>query len=169
MLALADLRPGARVLDVACGTGLVTLRAATEVGPTGCVVATDISQAMVDAVQAAAAARGLTQVAAQRQDAEELDLEHDTFDVALCAFGLMYVVDPIQAQCVECMTPYAPVAAWPLPYGVPVRNADGRRSFRLSTDGSRRMSVRCSFSWVRVMRCAARWTPPRSSTSRSNE
>ena len=97
MLALADLRPGARVLDVACGTGLVTVRAAAGVGPTGCVVATDISQAMVDAVQAAAAARGLTQVTAQRQDAEELDLERDTFDVALCAFGLMYVVDPVQA------------------------------------------------------------------------
>ncbi len=97
MLALADLWPGARVLDVACGTGLVTLRAAAAVGPMGCVVATDISQAMVDAVRVAAAARGLTQVTAQRQEAEELDLEHDTFDVALCAFGLMYVVDPIQA------------------------------------------------------------------------
>jgi ubiquinone/menaquinone biosynthesis C-methylase UbiE len=97
MLALADLKPGARVLDVACGTGLVTVRAAAEVGPTGCVVATDISQAMVDAVQAAAAARGLAQVSAERQDAEELDLEQDTFDVGLCAFGLMYVVDPIQA------------------------------------------------------------------------
>ena len=97
MLALANLRPGARVLEVACGTGLVTVRAAAEVGPSGCVIATDISQAMVDAVQAAAAARGLAQVSAERQDAEELDLERDTFDVGLCAFGLMYVVDPIQA------------------------------------------------------------------------
>ncbi len=43
MLELIDLQPGARVLEVACGTGLVTVRAAGAVGPTGRVVATDIS------------------------------------------------------------------------------------------------------------------------------
>src|SRR5215831_16945194 len=47
LLALAALRPGERVLDVACGTGLVSLRAAMLVGPAGDVVATDISQDMV--------------------------------------------------------------------------------------------------------------------------
>jgi ubiquinone/menaquinone biosynthesis C-methylase UbiE len=97
VLALADLRSGARVLDVACGTGLVTFRAAAMVGPMGRVVGTDISQAMVDAVRDAAAARGLTQVSAERRDAEALDLGGETFDVALCAFGLMYVPDPIRA------------------------------------------------------------------------
>jgi ubiquinone/menaquinone biosynthesis C-methylase UbiE len=97
VLALADLRSGARVLDVACGTGLVTLRAAAMVGPTGRVVGTDISQAMVDALRDAAATRGLTQVSAERRDAEELATGTETFDVALCAFGLMYVPDPVRA------------------------------------------------------------------------
>src|SRR5688500_1106021 len=56
MLALAGLRPGERVLDVACGTGLVTFRAADAVGPHGFVAASDISEAMVSSVAAAAAA-----------------------------------------------------------------------------------------------------------------
>jgi len=97
LLALAELQAGDRVLDVACGTGLVTFRAADAVGPSGHVVATDISQAMVDSVRAAAAARGLMQVSAERHDAEDLALQGGAFDVALCAFGLMYVVDPIRA------------------------------------------------------------------------
>ena len=99
------------------------------------------SQAMVDAVQAAATARGVfTQVAAVRQDAEELVLEPDTFDVALCAFGLMYVVDPIQALR-RLHDALRPVAARPWPCGAPARPVDGRRSFRSSTDGSDPMSV----------------------------
>ena len=97
VLALAEIAPGARVLDVACGTGLVTLRAADAAGSSGRVMGTDISQAMVDALQTNAAARGLTQVASERRDAEELGLGDDTFDVALCVFGLMYVVDPVRA------------------------------------------------------------------------
>ena len=47
LLALAALRPGERVIDVACGTGLVTFAAAAAVGPEGTVVGTDISDAMV--------------------------------------------------------------------------------------------------------------------------
>ena len=97
MLAAAALSPGTRVLDVACGTGLVTFRAAAAVGPGGYVLATDISEAMVQQIGATAAARGLTHVTAERCEAEALRVDEAAFDAALCALGLMYVTDPDQA------------------------------------------------------------------------
>lgn len=97
MLQLAALTPGERVLDVACGTGLVTLPAAEAVAAGGSVLATDISDEMVRSVRDAAAARGLGRVTAQRMEAERLELPDGAFDAALCALGLMYVPDPLQA------------------------------------------------------------------------
>jgi ubiquinone/menaquinone biosynthesis C-methylase UbiE len=97
LLARAALRPGERVLDVACGTGLVTLRAAEAVGPGGTVVATDISEQMVAQVQAAAAARGLAQVTVRRGDAEAPMFDAGSFGAVLCALGLMYVPRPLAA------------------------------------------------------------------------
>jgi ubiquinone/menaquinone biosynthesis C-methylase UbiE len=94
---LARLTPGERVLDVACGTGLVTFRAAAMVGPAGAVVATDISDAMVAFVSGESARRGMAHVAAARMDAETLEFPGASFDVVLCALGLMYVADPLRA------------------------------------------------------------------------
>jgi ubiquinone/menaquinone biosynthesis C-methylase UbiE len=96
MLALAGLRPGERVLDVACGTGLVTFRAADAVGPNGFVAASDISDAMVSSIAAAAAARGLAGDF-RRMDAETLEYPDAAFDAVLCALGLMYVAEPANA------------------------------------------------------------------------
>jgi ubiquinone/menaquinone biosynthesis C-methylase UbiE len=94
LLELAALEPGERVLDVACGTGLVTFRAADLVGPGGSVVATDISDGMVSSLHTAAAERGLGWVEARRAHAEEQVFEAGRFDAVLCALGLMYVPDP---------------------------------------------------------------------------
>jgi ubiquinone/menaquinone biosynthesis C-methylase UbiE len=94
LLARADLRAGEHVLDVACGTGLVTFGAAGAVGPRGRVLATDISDSMVGHVAAEAARRGCTHVEARRLDAEHLDLDDGSFDAVLCALGLMYVPEP---------------------------------------------------------------------------
>jgi ubiquinone/menaquinone biosynthesis C-methylase UbiE len=93
LLAQAALREGERVLDIACGTGLVSFRAADLVGPAGQVVATDISDKMVQYTAAEAARRGLPQVACSRMGAEALDFPNGTFDAVLCALGLMYVPD----------------------------------------------------------------------------
>jgi ubiquinone/menaquinone biosynthesis C-methylase UbiE len=97
LLGLAQLRPNDRVLDVACGTGLITFRAADLVGPGGAVLGTDIADAMVVAIGDEAARRRIGHVRAERSDAEELAVDDDSFDVVLCAFGLMYVADPVQA------------------------------------------------------------------------
>ena len=55
MLALASLAPGEQVLDLACGTGLVTLEAARNVGPRGSVLGTDLSGQMVEVARQRAA------------------------------------------------------------------------------------------------------------------
>jgi ubiquinone/menaquinone biosynthesis C-methylase UbiE len=94
LLEMAALAPGERVLDAACGTGLVTFSAARAVGPTGVVFATDISDAMVQLVDAEARRRDLSNVSASRMDAESFDLPDASFDAVLCALGLMYVPDP---------------------------------------------------------------------------
>jgi trans-aconitate methyltransferase len=51
LIARATLAPGERVLDVACGTGLVAFGAAQPVAPEGCVVGVDVSGQMVDAAR----------------------------------------------------------------------------------------------------------------------
>lgn len=97
LLACAALAPGEQVLDVACGTGLVTFAAAQAVGPAGRVCGIDISGQMVDAAQRRAQSLGMTNVEFTRMDAESLSFPDASFDVALCALGLMYVPDPERA------------------------------------------------------------------------
>jgi len=97
MLTRAGLRAGERVVDVACGTGLVSFAAAETVGATGHVLGVDISGAMVDAAQRRADALGIGHAAFARMDAEALDLGDAGFDVALCGLGLMYLPDPARA------------------------------------------------------------------------
>jgi len=97
LLRFADLRPGETVIEAACGSGLVTRAIAEAVGPSGKVLATDLSQAMVDLTAAACAAAGLDWVETARLGAEELGGDDRRFDAALCALGLMYVPDPARA------------------------------------------------------------------------
>ena len=97
LLELADLKPGERVLDIACGTGLVTLPAARAVGPEGRVVGTDLSQEMVSRAADEARALGIGHATFEQMDAEDLRVPPGSCDVALCALGLMYVPDPLKA------------------------------------------------------------------------
>jgi ubiquinone/menaquinone biosynthesis C-methylase UbiE len=97
LLELAGLEPGIEVLDVACGTGLVSLKAAAAVEPGGRMVGTDISEQMVLAARAMAASRGISNARFERMEGEQSTLGDNTFDVVLCALGLMYVPDPEKA------------------------------------------------------------------------
>ena len=87
----AQLKPGARVLEISCGTGLVTWPLAARVGSTGKVIATDISERMVARTAAEAVSRGLSQVSCRRMGAESIDEPDASFDAVVCALGLMYV------------------------------------------------------------------------------
>ena len=75
-----------------CGTGLVTLRAAALVAPQGEVVGVDISEEMI-AIAARDDATSPGNVTFERMDAEQLAFDDGSFDVALCALGLMYAPD----------------------------------------------------------------------------
>jgi ubiquinone/menaquinone biosynthesis C-methylase UbiE len=108
LLGLAALQLGERVLDVACGTGLVTFRAAEAVGPQGHVLAVDISDRMVERVIDEAREKGVAHVAARRLAAEALEGVPDaSFDAVLCALGLMYVtsVDDALAEISRVLEP----------------------------------------------------------------
>ena len=97
MLEHADLKPGEKVLETACGTGLVVFRAARSVEPDGEVWGTDISDAMIETAEELADEQGIQNVTFQRMDAEDLKLPDASFDVALSGLGLMYMPDPVQA------------------------------------------------------------------------
>ncbi|MCB0678302.1 MAG: methyltransferase domain-containing protein [Saprospiraceae bacterium] len=97
LFKMGHLEPGFRVLDIACGTGLVALRAARFVAPHGRVIGVDISDQMVERANELAASSGLPNVSFYRMEAEQLDCVDDYFDVAYDSLGLMYVPDPGRA------------------------------------------------------------------------
>jgi ubiquinone/menaquinone biosynthesis C-methylase UbiE len=96
LLRVADIKPGERVIEAACGSGLVTKAIARDVGSSGEVLATDLSQNMVDLTAKTCAEAGYSWVATARKSADDLG-EEGSFDAAVCALGLMYVPDPGKA------------------------------------------------------------------------
>jgi ubiquinone/menaquinone biosynthesis C-methylase UbiE len=98
MLDMAGVGSGSRVLDVAAGAGEQTLVTARRVGPSGYVLATDISANILEFAAAEARAGGLTNVETQVMDGENLDeLEADSFDAVISRVGLIYFPDQQKA------------------------------------------------------------------------
>jgi ubiquinone/menaquinone biosynthesis C-methylase UbiE len=97
MLEAAGLGPGDRILDVAAGTGDQSILAARLVGPSGSILATDISAEMLTIAARVAQQEELTTITTRVMDAEQLDLEDNTFDAVICRFGLMFIPDLKQA------------------------------------------------------------------------
>ena len=116
LLEFADIKKGDRIIDIACGTGLVSFPAAEQTADRGFVMANDISDKMVETGTAIAKERKLSNISFQRMDAEELDVEDNSFDIALCALGLMYFPDPLKAikEMYRLLKPggHAVVAVW---------------------------------------------------------
>ena len=98
MLDEAHLVTGSRVLDVAAGAGGQTMAAARRVGPTGHVLATDISPAILRHAAMIAEDAGLRQVHTLEADGEDLaEIEQGTFDAAISRVGLIYFPDQHRA------------------------------------------------------------------------
>lgn len=92
LLGLAAPGPGERVLDVACGTGIVARRAASRVGANGTVVGFDINEGMLEVARKASS--DVRPAIEWRQgDAAGLPLPDGAFDVVFCQQGLQFVPD----------------------------------------------------------------------------
>ena len=91
-VALAGVREGERVLDVATGSGDLALEFARRAGPGGQVWLTDINRAMLERGRDRLLDRGLTPPAVQC-DAEALPFPSDYFDCVSVAFGLRNMTD----------------------------------------------------------------------------
>lgn len=95
LVPIAALRRGERVLDVACGTGVVTRMAAAAVGQSGSVAGLDIAPAMLKVARESTPDElGIQWCEA---DAEALPFADGTFDVVLCQMGLQFFPDPLGA------------------------------------------------------------------------
>ena len=97
MLDFADLQPGSRVLDIASGAGEPALSAAERVGPDGYVLATDLSEGILEYARQNAAHRGFDNVDLRKMDGEDLSLDSDAFDAVLCRVSLMYLPNTVRA------------------------------------------------------------------------
>jgi len=97
MLDALRLAPGQRVLDLAAGAGDQTLDIAGRVGPTGQVLAVDISAAILRLAAEKVGAAGLSQVRFAQADAQALGPEVNGFDAVVCRLGLMFCQQPLLA------------------------------------------------------------------------
>lgn len=89
----AMIHPGERVLDVACGTGIVARMAAGRVGDTGSVTGLDINRGML----AVARAVGTPGIEWQEANAEDMPFPDNGFNVVLCQASLMFMPDKEKA------------------------------------------------------------------------
>jgi ubiquinone/menaquinone biosynthesis C-methylase UbiE len=85
------LRPGDRVLDLGCGTGMHLPALHDEVGPDGHVLAIDYSPKMV--AKTATRAAGWDNVEVRHADATTVELEHDAYDAVLASFSISATQD----------------------------------------------------------------------------
>lgn len=92
LIAEAGLRAGERVLDVACGTGIVARLAAERVGRSGMVGGVDINAGMLGVARSVSAPAGAA-IKWYESSAESIPLPKESFDVVLCQLGLMFMLD----------------------------------------------------------------------------
>lgn len=94
LLDRAAVRPGERVLDVACGSGIVARRAASRLGSTGRVVGVDPNSGMLAAARAAASREQVdVQIEWTEGRAESLPVDDGAFDLVCCQMGLQFFSD----------------------------------------------------------------------------
>jgi SAM-dependent methyltransferase len=96
LLAAAEIRPGESVVDLGCGCGATTLRAAHAVAPGGSVYGIDVTEAMLVVARRRLASSGLNNVSLVHGDAQT-DALPGSFDAAISRFGTMFFDDPVAA------------------------------------------------------------------------
>jgi ubiquinone/menaquinone biosynthesis C-methylase UbiE len=95
LVELAQPRPGERVVDVACGTGIVARIAAARVGPTGAVVGVDLNPGMLSVARSTVStdSRSGAPLQWQEANADKLPFPGKSFDIVYCQLGLQFFAD----------------------------------------------------------------------------
>jgi SAM-dependent methyltransferase len=97
VLEFAALHTGERVLDVACGTGILARLAAKQVGDEGRIAGLDLNPGMLEV------ARSVTDESVEidwhQGSAESMPLPGESFDVVVCELGLQFMADKRGALC----------------------------------------------------------------------
>jgi ubiquinone/menaquinone biosynthesis C-methylase UbiE len=91
LVKLAAPAPGERVLDVACGTGIVARLATQYVGPTGRVVGLDLNSGMLTVARSTSG--GIENIEWREGNAMAMPLSDKTFDLVFCQQGLQFFPD----------------------------------------------------------------------------
>lgn len=97
LIALAQIAPGMRVVDIGCGCGASTLHVAKHIGPEGYAHGVDVSRPMLDRAADRAKAAHMAHVRFEFGDAAEHTPGEEKFDAAISRFGSMFFVDPLKA------------------------------------------------------------------------
>jgi SAM-dependent methyltransferase len=137
-LRLAGIRPGMRVLDVGCGTGVVTRDVCARVGPRGTVVGLDPSRAFIARARSRArAARLLGRCTFRVGDGLRLPFAGGTFDAALAVTVLLHVArgDRILEEMVRVTRPGGRVAVLDQDYGTLALDLPDRALTRRIVEG----------------------------------
>ena len=120
---IAGIEPGARVLDVGCGTGVLAREAAARVGPSGRVTGLDLNEGML-----AVARRLRPEIDWRQGDALDLPFADEAFDVVASQFALMFFPDRARALR-EMWRVLAPGGRLAVAVCVPIEETRGYRLF----------------------------------------
>ena len=134
VVELLELRPGMRVLDLACGPGTLSKPLATLLEPDGELVGVDLAEGMIEIARA----QGIRNATFQLMDILELTFPDSSFDAAACGHGLQFVPDLSRAlgEAHRVLRPGSRFAA----------------SVPLSSDNQR--------PWMVIDEVVDRWLPP---------
>ena len=107
LLEAAHLRPGQRVLDLACGVGDPALSIAAEIAPSGRVTATDLGRGMMSLAEELARKKDIKNIEFREANAESLPFPDASYDRLTCRFGIMFFPDLPRAlrECFRVLKP----------------------------------------------------------------
>jgi ubiquinone/menaquinone biosynthesis C-methylase UbiE len=160
LLDLAGLQPGERVLDAACGTGIVARAACSRVGAAGQVTGVDLNPGMLAMARAMAGEAGQA-IAWQEGNLEALPFADGSFDVVLCQQGLQFCPDKAAAVA-ELRRVLREGGRLALSVWRDIRHAPymlavtGALADHVGIEASQRMSAPCSFGSADALRAVLR-------------
>ena len=122
MIEMAGISKGYRVLDIAAGAGEQSITVAKKVGPSGYVLATDISSNILEYAKEMAEQNGLDNIETKVMDGENLTVDDDSFDAVISRVGLIYFPDQQKAlkEMLRVLKPGGKIAA--IVYSTPDKN-----------------------------------------------